>query len=209
MAAPGNDGIVDLDLALRPYELMGAWRRETRSLLLVVREPVEKRQRIQARINLLGLGVAATITGRARAARPHPVGVELELEPDDTRLRALERLVEIACGERVAPYRQRAPRLLASVPAVIFGREGPTYMATFSVSTNGCGLAWTGSLPDIGAPMDIRLGAGSQFASFCGEVCWIAPSTRAPTVGLQFAAGDRRAWAKILADLQRAGAPPA
>ena len=208
MASPANSDAVDLDLALRPYELLAAWRPETRTLVLVVRDAVQKRQRVQARLSVLGTGVSATITGRARGARTHPVGVEIELEPDDIRLRAMERLVEVAGGGRVA-YQQRAPRLLASVPVVIQGPRGPTFMTTFSVSTNGCGLSWTGPLPDLGAPLDVRLGAGGQSASFCGEVCWTAPAGRAPTVGLRFAAGDRRTWAKILADLQRRGAPPA
>jgi hypothetical protein len=208
MASPSNPDPVDLDLALRPYELLAAWRPASRTLVLVVREPVQKRQRVHARISVLGMGVAATIIGRTRSARPHPVGLEIELEPEDTRLRAMERLVEVAGGERVA-YQQRAPRLLASVPAVVHGPYGPTYMTTFSVSPNGCGLAWTGPIPDLGAPMDVRLGAGALTASFCGEVCWTAPTGRAPTVGLCFAAGDRRTWARILADLQRKGSPPA
>lgn len=208
MSPPPGTGSVALDLAVRPYELLAAWRPANRTLLLVVRQPVQKRQRVQARIGLLGLGVAATITGRASAVRAHPVGFELELEPDDTRLRAIERLVEVAGGARVS-YQQRAPRLLATVPAVVFGTGGPTYMSTFSVSTNGCGLSWSGPMPDLGSPLEIRLGAGSQTASFCGEVCWTAPAGRAPTVGLRFAAGDARTWAKILADLHRTGAPPA
>jgi hypothetical protein len=208
MAPPSTVGVVALDLALRPHELVAAWRPPSRILSVVVREPVQKRQRVQARISLVGLGVAATITGRVMRARPHPVGVEVELEPDDIRLRAMERLVEVAGGERIA-YQQRAPRLLASVPAVVQGLHGPTYMTTFSVSPNGCGLAWSGPMPDLGSPVEIRLGAGSVAASFCGEVCWTAPTGRAPTVGLQFAAGDRLTWAKILADLKRAGAPPA
>jgi hypothetical protein len=206
--APSTPGVVELDLVLRPYELIAAWRPASRTLSLVIREPVSKRQRVQARISILGMGVAATITGRAKAVRSHPVGVEADVEPDELRLRAMERLVEIAGGERVA-YQQRAPRLLAAVPAVIESHRGPTLMSTFSVSPGGCGLAWSGPMPDIGSPMEIRLGAGRVVASFCGEVCWTAPSGRGPTVGLQFAAGDRRTWAKILAELQRAGAPPA
>lgn len=208
MPPPPNAGVLTLDLALRPHELMAAWRPATRSLALVVREPVQKRRKVQARIGVLGLGVAATITGRAASARPGPLGYALELEPDVTRVRALERLVEVASGARVA-YQPRAPRLLATVPAVVDGRAGPTYMATFSVSENGCGIAWSGPLPELGVPMEVHLGSGSLVASFCGEVCWTAPSGRAPTVGVQFAAGDRGTWAAILDGLKRSGAPPA
>ena len=203
-----NDGEIVLELPLRPYELIAAWRGASRTLVLVVHQQVQLQARVQVRISVLGLGVSATITGRAVGAREHPFGAEVELEPDATRARALEALVEVAQGAPVT-YRNRAPRWLAALPAVVFGARGPTEMWTFAVSENGCGLAWSGPLPDVGVPMEVRLGAGRQVASFCGEVCWTAPTGRVPTVGLKFAAGDRTTWVQILAELQRAGAPPA
>lgn len=208
MVPPANADALVLDLSLRPYELLAAWRPGSRTLVLGVSQPALEGQRVVVGITVLGLGVAATITGRALVPRGHVLGFELELEPDATRLRALERLVEVAQGAPVA-YRTRAPRLLAEVPAVVIGPRGPTRMTTFAISENGCGLAWTGPVPEVGVPMEIHLSAGSRVASFCGEVCWTAPSGRAPTVGVKFAAGDRTTWSRYFAELKAAGAPPA
>ncbi len=207
MPPPLNARAIAVDVSLHADELIAAWRPGARRLVLTVREPIQSRQRVAARISAVGLGVAATITGRVVTSRRSPDLYRIELEPDDTRVRALERLVSVAAGERVA-YQRRAPRFLAALPAVVYGARGPTYMTTFSVSDNGCGLAWSGAMPDLGVPMEIRLGAGSQVASFCAEVCWTAPTGRAPTVGVRFAAGERSAWTRIVADLRRSGAPP-
>lgn len=209
MSPPSTATVIALDLVFRPYEFLAAWRPASRSLAVVVQQPVQRWQPVQARISVLGLGVAATITGRAASVREHPVGYEVELAPDELRVRTLERLAEVASGERVEAYKVRAPRYLAEVPAVVHGPRGPALMSTFAVSENGCGLAWSGPVPEVGVPMDIRLGTGNRMASFCGEVRWTAQAGRVPTVGVQFAAGDRAVWAEIIADLKRAGAPPA
>lgn len=207
MPPPPNAGLIAVEVPLRADEMLAAWRPDSRRLSLALREPLQSRQRIAARIRAVGLGVEATITGRIVTARRERDAFRIELEPDDTRIRALERLVAIAGGTRVA-YQLRAPRLLAALPAVVYDHRGPTYMTTFAVSGNGCGLAWSGLIPEVGAPMEIRLGAGNRVASFCGEVCWTA-SGRAPTVGVRFAAGERAAWERIFAELKHAGAPPA
>jgi hypothetical protein len=205
---PSNARPLSLDLALRPYELVAAWRPDSRNLVLVVAEPVSPRQPVQARITLLGTGVGATILGRVASANPHPFGVELELEPDALRARTLERLVEVASGARVT-YRTRAPRYLAAVPAVVHRLNDEKHVTTFAVSEGGCGVEWSGVMPTVGTPLEIQLGAGPRVASFCAEVCWTAPRGRVPTLGLRFAAGDRAAWSEIITDLKQAGAPPA
>lgn len=195
-----------LDLALRPYELVAAWRPATRNLVLLVREPVEVRQPVRAHIRVLGHDVGATIVGRAARASPHPCGVELELEPDPLRARTLERLVEVvASGARVA-YGPRAPRWLAEVPAFVYRLRQFRRTATFSVSEEGCGLRWTGAMPPVGAAVELHLGTGERFACFCGEVRWTTPAGRAPALGVRFDAGDRATWSAMLADLRRAGA---
>jgi hypothetical protein len=194
--------------SLQPYELLSGWRSTDRTLVLAVREKARRGQRVHARITLPDYGVATTITGRARTVGVRAGGSQLELEPDPARIRALEWLVEIASGARIA-YQPRKPRYHASLPVVVHGLEGPTFMNTLTVSENGCGVAWTATMPDLDVPLDIRIGAGRGVASFCAEVRWTAPSARVPAVGLQFAAGDRATWAHILEDLKRSGAPPA
>jgi len=128
--------------------------------------------------------------------------------PDETRMRALERLLAVARGDAVE-YVARAPRFLAALPAVVSGAGTPTYMTTFSVSERGCGLAWSGPVPAIGAPLEVRVGAGSAAATFRTTVCWAASSGRAAMVGVRFEAGAHGAWAAMLGEVRRSGAPPA
>jgi hypothetical protein len=208
MPAPSTAAVL-VDVALRPSELVAAWRPDSGRVLLPLRQPVVKNQRVHARIGLVGLRAAATITGRVVSALRQPGVILVELAPDDTRVEALRHLVSVASGATVE-HTPRAPRLLAEVPAVVYGTQGPTYMKTFAVSRGGCGIAWTGPVPAVGTPMEIRLGAGRDVASFCAEVRWTtATRGRSPAVGLAFAAGERDAWTRMLDGLKRAGAPPA
>jgi hypothetical protein len=198
-----------VDVALRPDELVASWRPDSRRLVLPTREALRLQQRIAARISAVGLGVAATITGRVVSASRHGDLCRFELVPDDTRVRAVERLLAVARGERVC-YQKRAPRFLVTMPAVVHRPPGgPTYMTTFSVSERGCGLAWSGPVPALGAPMDVRLGAGNRAAIFRSEVCWIAQTGRTATVGVRFLDGARNAWAMMLTEVRHSGAPPA
>jgi PilZ domain-containing protein len=206
MPPSSTSGVVSVDVPLQPEELLGAWRPESRRLLLTTSEPLRLQQRIAARIRAVGLGAAATITGRVVSASRHGNRYRIELVPDEIRVRAVERLLSIARGE-AAEYPARAPRFLATIPVVVSRPEGPTYMTTFSVSENGCGLVWSGSIPPIGAPMDVRLGAGTQAAAFHGVVCWTAQSGRSALVGVRFLAGAKGAWAMMLGDVKRSGAP--
>ncbi len=199
--------IANLDVALKPDELLASWRPDSRRLVLPSRDPYKLQQRVAARISI-GPDVGATITGRVVSASRHGDRFRIELVPDDLRVRAVERLLAVARGE-VVEYQNRAPRFLVTMPAVVYGPAGPTYMTTFSVSEKGCGLAWTGPVPSVGLPMEVRLGAGNRAAAFRGVVCWTSQSGRVPTVGVRFLAGHKNAWAMMLGDVERSGAPPA
>ncbi len=201
-----HDGVVPVDVPLRPDELACAWRPDSRRLMLPTREPLRLQQRIAARISAVGLGVSATITGRVVRSSRHGNLHRIELVPDEVRMRAVERLLSVARGETV-DYQTRAPRFLATVPAVVHGLRGSIYMTTFSVSENGCGLVWSGPVPAIGVPIDIRLGAGNRAASVRGVVCWKAQSGRTPIVGARFLAGATNAWAMMVTEVKRSGAP--
>jgi hypothetical protein len=195
-----------MDVRLAPEELVSAWRADSRRLVLQTHAPLRLQQRVAARISPAGRGVAATITGRVVSASRQNGLHRIELAPDEARMRAMERLVAVARGAPVA-YEPRAPRFLATVPAVVHRPEGPTYMTTFSVSENGCGLAWSGPVPAVGVPMEVRLGAGTRAATFHGVVCWTSQSGRAATVGVRFLNGTRSAWALMLGDVKSSGAP--
>lgn len=201
--------VFSMDVRLRPDELVGAWRTDSRRLVLQTRQRLRVRQRVVARITAVGRGVAATITGRVASASRHEDVHRIEVVPDEMRLRALERLLAVARGETVE-YQSRIPRLLATLPAVVHGPAGPVYMNTFSVSENGCGLAWSGPVrATIGATLDIRLGAGSRAVTFRGEVCWTTRSGSMTTAGVRFVAGTKDAWTSMLMEAARSGAPPA
>jgi hypothetical protein len=204
-----SEGVVSIDVSLRPDELVGAWRAYSRRLVLQTRQPLRVRQRVAARITAVGCGVAATITGRVASSSSHDEVHRIELVPDEMRVRALERLLAVARGEAVE-YQPRAPRLLATIPAVVHGPAGPTYMTTFSVSENGCGLAWSGPVPAaIGAKLDIRLGVGSRTVTVSTVVCWTARSGNRTTVGVRFVAAAKAPWAAMLTQAKLSGAPPA
>jgi hypothetical protein len=206
---PSSAGVISIDVLLGPEALLAAWRAEARRLVLETSEAARVQQRVAARITVRGRGVAATITGRVASARRDRGACLLELAPDETRLRALEQLVAVARGAPVS-YQPRVPRLLATIPAVVHGPSGPTYMTTFSVSENGCGLAWSGPAPAaVGAELDVRLGAGSRSVTFRSVVCWTARSGSTTTAGVRFLEGARNVWASMLGDAERSGAPPA
>jgi hypothetical protein len=206
MPPPPQPGVVRLDVPLRPDELVDAWRPDSRRLLLPTREPLRLQQRIAARITAVGVGLATTITGRVVSASRDGDHFRIELAPDETRVPAVERLLAVARGE-VVEWGTRIPRFLATMPAVVHGPLGPTYMTTFSVSEKGCGLVWSGPVPIVGAPMDVRIGAGNRAVGFRGVVCWSSRSGRTVTVGVRFVAGAQNAWTMTLADLKRSGAP--
>ncbi len=202
-------GVFSMEVRLRPDELVAAWRPDARRLVLQTREPLRAKQRIAARITAIDRGVAATITGRVASAARQEHLHRIEVVPDEMRLRALERLLAVARGEPVV-HQPRVPRLLVTIPAVVHGPAGPTYMTTFSVSENGCGLAWSGAAPAaVGAKLDIRFGAGSRTVTFRGVVCWTARAGSTPTVGVRFVVGPKDTWATMLEEARRSGALPA
>lgn len=206
MSPAPTAGTVAVDVPLRPDELVGAWRADSRRFLLHLREPLRLQQRVAARITAVGLGVAATITGRVVSVSRQADVFRVELAPDEARAAAVERLLAVARGATVR-HEARIPRFLATVPAIVHGPQGPTYMNTFSVSEKGCGLSWSGPVPAVGVPMDVRLGAGTRAASLRSVVCWTREAGRSATVGVRFVAGAQSAWSLLLMDVKRSGAP--
>jgi hypothetical protein len=199
--------LVAIEVPLRPEELIAAWRPDAARLVLPVAKPLRLQQRLAVRITLVGLDVAGTITGRVAATTTEGDVRRTELAPDEARVRAVEKLVAVARGEPVG-YEPRAPRFLATIPAVVRGPGSATYMTTFSVSANGCGLAWTGAIPAVGTPLELRLGTGHGAVTFRGSVCWTSRTDHTATVGVRFAGGASHAWAAVVAEVRRSGALP-
>jgi hypothetical protein len=205
MTSATNTAWIRVDVSLRPDELVAAWRGDSGRLLLSVPQPLRIQQRVVSRITLLGLGVAGTVTGRVVSSSRSGDAHRVEVAPDETRRLALKKLLSIARGEPV-DYQNREPRFLVSLPAVVQGPGGNSYRTTFSISAKGCGLAWSGPVPAVGEPLQVRLGAGSRAPTFRSVVCW-TQSTPVPTVGVRFVEGPRSVWASMLTDLEGSGAP--
>lgn len=206
--AVSTSGWSRVDVALRPEELVAAWRPESGRLVLAVPKPMRLQERVVSRIMVVGLDVAATITGRVASTSRQGNQHKVELAPDELRRPALAKLLSVARGEPVE-YQNRLPRFLVSLPAVVQGSNGTHYRTTFSVSAKGCGLAWSGPVPAIGEPVDVRLGAGNRAAKFQAVVCWTSQAGNSTTVGVRFVAGHMGVWASMLNEVEGSGAPPA
>lgn len=193
-----------VEISLHPRALVSAWRPDARVLVLPVQARVPARRRVEARIRVAGLDVSATITGRVVSAA-RGAGPRIEVEPDEARLDALERLVAAASG---AP--SRPARLVAAILAVVHGPSGPTRTVTQNVSARGCRLAWTGAAPRPGTPVATRLGYGTVAATLYGEFRWATAGGGAPpAAGLCFHGGELDALERMLATLRHQGAPAA
>ena len=130
----------------------------------------------------------------------------VEFAPDASGLNAIRLLVDAAEG-RAVRFHQRAPRLAARLPAVLRGR-GLRYMHTLSVSSEGCGLRWSGKPPEPGEPLALRLGAGPLATTVEGFVRWVAMAGTQAAVGVAFAAGQSPiGWLRWLETMQQSGAP--
>jgi len=208
MTDASNAGLARVDVALRPDELVAAWRADSGLLMLSAPQALRLRQRVVSRITIVGPGVVGTITGRVMSSSGSGDVHRVEVAPDETRRLALQKLLAIARGEPV-DYRDREPRFLASLPAVVQGPGGSSYRTTVSVSAKGCGLAWSGPVPAVGEPLHVRLGAGIRAATFRSVVCWTAQTGRLAEVGVRFLEGPRSVWASMLTDLEGSGAPVA
>ena len=206
MSPVSTTGLARVAVSLRPEDLIAAWRPDAGCLVLTLGEPLRLQQRVVARVTVVGLGVAATVTGRVVSSSRHGDLYRLEIAPDEMRHLALQKLVAIAKGEPV-DYQNRSPRFLAALPAVVQGAQGTHYRTTFSVSVQGCGLAWSGPVPKVGDPLEVRVGAGSRAASFRSVVCWTSETGRSPSVGVRFLAGPQRVWASVIAEVEGSGAP--
>lgn len=196
------EGILPLEVSLQPRALVAAWRPGERVLVLPVGEPVPAQRRVEARIRLAGLGATATISGRVVRARRRG-GARIEVEPDDARVEALERLVAAAAG---AP---RPVRLVAALPAVVHGSSGPTHTVTENLSAGGCRLAWTGPAPRPGTVVTARVGYGSVAAKLLAEFRWAAADGSPPAAGVCFLGGELETLERMLATLRHLGAPAA
>jgi len=199
--------MITLDVSFAPPGLLGAWRPRSCHLVLDVPGAPRLGARVAARVRLEGAALGATVLGSVASVLRDGPRHRVEFAPDPLGLPAVRLLVAAAGGEAVA-FRDRAPRLLARLPAVLRSAPRPVYMDTVSVSGDGCGLRWSGPLPAPGQPLALRLGAGPFASHLEGAVRWVADGPARAVVGVAFAVGASPVgWLRWLELLQDAGAP--
>lgn len=208
LGAPVNHSTALISIRLQPSEWLSAWRQETGRLHLPVTSAPRPGQAIALRVQLSGQPVGATFTGSVRGVERQQSHHRIEVAPDAESLRAVGLLTAAARGEPVR-FRERPLRFLARLPVVVTSNRTTHFMTATSISEGGCSLRWSGLLPSVGQALELRFGIGSRTADLRGVVRWrrLAPSS--PAVGVRFgpkgvAAG---AWACLLAEAVKAGAP--
>ncbi len=106
---------------------------------------------------------------------------------------------------RTTPWQPRARRLRVALPALVLWPSGAAEMTVHSLSEGGCGLAWLGLPPRLGAPLGVQLGDGPAAVALRARVCWVRDDGRGLRVGAQFAGpgGTPDDLAALLARLER------
>jgi hypothetical protein len=200
--------MTSLAIEMSPAQLLDAWHQDTGRLLVPSPRPPALRAKAAVRIRLQGKPVSITVVGTVVSVHRSGEHHRIELAPDADGQRAVRLLAAAARGETVR-IQPRAPRYLARLPVFVDWEGAKVYLATFSVSENGCGLVWSGSLPSVGQALALRFGAGSRQAEFRGVVCWTRTARPNSTVGVRLVGtrGTAVFWEALLGDARRTGLP--
>jgi hypothetical protein len=137
------------------------------------------------------------LTGTVTAATPAEGRVSVELEIDADQRATLQRILDWTAGKAPRP-RPRERRYRLALPAFVTWPAGNAYMTTASLSTGGCGLAWSGAPPAVGHRALVRLGSGNGSATFLARVCWVRDDPRGTRAGVRFVSGDVAALTSLL-----------
>jgi hypothetical protein len=197
-----------LDFQMTADGLLAAWRPHSSHVLLETSGAPRLGNRLAARLRLDGAGLGVTVLGRVGSVLRGDAHHRVEFVPDPAGVAAVRLLVAAAQGRSVR-FRERPPRLLARLPAVLRSVAAPLYMDTHSVSRDGCRLHWSGPLPDEGQAVALRIGAGPFASNVEGVVRWVASRHQAvAAVGVAFVGGaDPIGWLRWLEHVTEAGAP--
>lgn len=170
-------------LHLEAARLAGAWRPAEGLLDLQAHALVARGTRVA--IQVTGAGVPLELLGTVRAATPGRLAHALEITVDPEGRALVARLAAALRGEGPLP-RQRAVRYRVSFPAVVTGQGGAAFMTATSLSEGGCGLAWSGPAPRLGAGLLVRLGSGPRAVTVRAMACWVREAPKGLRVGLRF-----------------------
>ncbi len=196
------------NVSLDPADLLGAWRGDTSRLLLPSVAAPRLRQKAAVRIQLSGRPAVATVVGTIVSVHGEGKNHRIELAPDADSLRAVRILLAAARGEPV-PFMKRSTRYIVRLPVVVASAGSDLYMTTFCISEAGCGLKWSGPLPEVGQRVGLRLASAGRTDVLRGTVRWLISSGSLPSAGVRFdlSAGAMANWTRTFAEVARSGAP--
>lgn len=196
--------MVQIAVRLRPSDWLASAQAEGRRLLVSAPAGTRAGQPVALQVELAGHAARATVFGTASKVRPSPEGAHLEIATAPESLSAVGLLSAAARGQPV-PFRERAPRWRASLPAIV---DGAVFMVATSVSETGCALRWSGTPPREGQAVRLRLGAGPSAVDLLGVVRWVRTSGQGTSAGLRLSApgGQGRAWQALVGQVARSGA---
>lgn len=201
--------MVSTEVHLSPQEWLARCRRGGARLLLEVKRAPRLNERLAIRVRLDHAPVAVTVVGTAASVNRDGDGYRIELAPDADSAPRIRALTAAAQG---APTRflERAVRYLVKMPVMVGWRGAQVCASTLSVSSGGCAIRWTGPLPGVGEPLQLRFGAGARAAGLRGLVCWRDASAAASTAGIRFLLGGTPVeLSALLAEMELSGAPRA
>lgn len=199
--------MVALDVRLQSSEWLNAWKPDTSRLSLKTSSAPRLREKVALRIQLASPSVRATVVGMVVSSHREDQHHRIEFVPEAESLDAVRMLLAAAKGEPVT-FRERPPRYLAKLPVLTSRGGASLYVTTLSVSSSGCSLRWSGSLPTVGEAVNLRF-RGTRAVDMRGVVCWRKPASS--TVGLRFVErpGAEEAWQALLGEVKKTGAPAA
>ena len=170
-------------LHLEASAIATSWRPAVGRLDLRAQVPVAKGAQVMVLVT--GAGAPVELHGTVHAAAPGRQAHALEIAVDPEGKALLARLAAALRGEGPLP-RQRAARYRVSFPVVVTGQGGAAFMAATSLSEGGCGLAWSGPPPRLGAGLLLRLGSGPRAITVRAMTCWVREAPKGVRVGLRF-----------------------
>ena len=196
--------MLSLRILIEPSDLLSGLRQEGACLVLPAPSAPRLRERLAVRVHLVGHRSGATVVGTVVSVHRHGGSFLVELAPDAGSLGAVRLLAAAARGE-VRRFPERAPRYLVKVPVVVNWAGLDFYMTMFSISESGCGVRWSGELPEVGRALHLRLGVGHRAAGLEGVLCWKGGDGANPKAGVRLVGSGGADWARLVAEAARTG----
>lgn len=196
--------MLSISVLLDPGDLLSGLRQGGGCMVFPAPVAPRLREKVAVRIRLVGQTAGATVVGTVVSVHRHAATFRVELAPDVASAGAVRLLAATARGE-VERFPARAPRYLVKVPVVVSWQGPALYMTMVSISQAGCGVRWSGPLPEVGQALHLRLGVGPRATGVEGVVCWRAAAGASSTAGVRLLGSGGSDWARFLADAARTG----